>query len=123
MHHFLKDAYMVIGDSQTMIAEAAVLGTPALRFNDFVGKLGYLEELEHKYCLTYGIKTTEPENLLKKIDFILQIKNLKEEWQIRKEKMLADKIDVTAFMVWFIENYPTSFRIMKEKPSLQYKFK
>ncbi len=35
-----------------MIAEAAVLGTPSIRFNDFVGKLGYLEDLEHKYGLT-----------------------------------------------------------------------
>ena len=37
--------------------------------------------------------------------------------------MLADKIDVTAFMVWFIENYPGSFRIMKEEPDYQYRFK
>lgn len=31
--------------------------------------------------------------------------------------MLSDKIDVTAFMVWFIENYPKSAKIMKENPS------
>ena len=47
-------ATMVIGDSQTMIAESAVLGTPAIRCNTFVGRLSYLEELEHKYELTYG---------------------------------------------------------------------
>jgi predicted glycosyltransferase len=48
---------MYIGDSQTMTAEAAVLGTPAIRFNDFVGELSYLEELEYTFDLTYGIKT------------------------------------------------------------------
>jgi hypothetical protein len=37
--------------------------------------------------------------------------------------MIKDKIDVTAFMVWFIENYPESKRIMKENPDYQYKFK
>jgi len=37
--------------------------------------------------------------------------------------MLADKIDVTAFFVWFIENYPDSAKIMKENPDYQYKFK
>ena len=27
---------------------------------------------------------------------------------------LKDKIDVTAFMLWFIENYPETFKEMKE---------
>ena len=29
-------------------------------------------------------------------------------YQARKEKMLAEKIDVTKFWTWFIENYPAS---------------
>ena len=32
--------------------------------------------------------------------------------------MLEDKIDVTAFIVWFIENYPGSVKIMKDNPKL-----
>ncbi|MFI5142291.1 MAG: DUF354 domain-containing protein, partial [Bacteroidia bacterium] len=51
IHHALYFADMYIGDSQTMTAEAAVLGTPAIRFNDFVGELSYLEELEHTFEL------------------------------------------------------------------------
>jgi len=123
MHHALSFASLYIGDSQTMAAEAAVLGTPSIRFNDFVGRLGYLEELEHKYGLTYGIKTSEPELLFRKIDELLSIPNLKTEWQKRGEKMLSEKIDVTAFMVWFIENYPESVKVMKEYPEYQYRFK
>lgn len=123
MHHFLAGAHMVIGDSQTMIAEASVLGIPTLRINDFVGKLGYLEELEHKYGLTFGIKTSEPEKLFAKVEELVNKKNLAEEWRIKKEKMLSDKIDVTAFIVWFIENYPNSFKSMKENPDFQYNFK
>ena len=30
--------------------------------------------------------------------------------------MLFEKIDVTGFMVWFVENYPESVGIMKENP-------
>lgn len=123
MHHYLAEANLVIGDSQTMIAEAAVLGTPSIRFNDFVGKLGYLEELELKYNLTYGIKTSEPEKLLLKIDKLLSFPNIKEEWRKRKEKMLLDKIDVTAFIVWLIENYSQSLKLVKENPDYQYNFK
>ena len=33
-------ASLYIGDSQTMAAEAGVLGVPFVRFNDFVGRLG-----------------------------------------------------------------------------------
>lgn len=33
---------------------------------------------------------------------------LREEFQRRREKMLSDKIDVTAFLTYFIENYPAS---------------
>ncbi|MCZ7611053.1 MAG: DUF354 domain-containing protein [Ignavibacterium sp.] len=123
MHHALSYAALFIGDSSTMIAEAAILGTPAIRFSDFVGKLSYLEELEHKYGLTYGIKTSEPEKLLYKVDKLLAIQNLKDEWHKRRMKMLSEKIDVTAFMVWFIENYPQSVKIMKENPAYQYRFK
>ena len=122
MHHALYFAQMYIGDSQTMAAEAAVLGTPSIRFNDFVGKLGYLEELEHKYGLTYGIKTSEPEKLYAKIEELLCTPNLKDEWQKRRQKMLSEKIDVTAFMVWFIENYPESAKVMRENPDYQFRF-
>lgn len=123
MHHILASASLYIGDSQTMAAEAAVLGIPSIRFNDFVGKLGYLEELEHKYELTYGIKTSEPAELIKKIDQLLTIPNLKKEWQKRREKMLSDNIDVTAFIVWFIENYPESVHVMLKNPYYQNRFK
>ena len=35
----------------------------------------------------------------------------------------SDEIDVTAFMVWFVENYPKSVQVMKNNPDYQYKFK
>jgi predicted glycosyltransferase len=123
MHHFIANAALVVSDSQTMVAEAAVLGTPSIRFNDFVGKLSYLEELEYKYGLTYGIKTDKPEELFLKAEQLLSKQNLKDDWKNRWDIMIKDKIDVTAFMVWFIKNYPESKRIMKENPDYQYKFK
>lgn len=101
MHHALYFAKMYIGDSQTMAAEAAVLGTPSVRFNDFVGKLGYLEELEHQYQLTFGILTKKSETLFTKVDELLQMPNLAEEFRKRKEKMLHSTQDV--MLLW--KNY------------------
>ena len=123
IHSFIYYATMLLGDSQTMTSEAAVLGTPAIRSNSFVGRISYLEEEEHKYGLTYGFKTYETETMFAKIEELLKMPDLKEEWQKRRQKMLADKIDVTAFIVWFIENFPESSRIMKYNPDYKYKFK
>jgi predicted glycosyltransferase len=103
--------------------EAAMLGTPSIRFSDFSGRISVLEELEHKYGLTFGFKTNESDKFFNKIDELLKTKNIKKEWQRRRQKMLAEKIDVTAFMAWLIENYPESVRIMKENPGYQYRFK
>ena len=114
---------MFVGDSQSMAVESAILGTPGIRFNDFVGEIGVLEELEHKYNLTYGIKTSQPEKLYQKVKELISNVNIKEEYKINHQKMLKDKIDVLPFMVWFIENYPDSVKIMKENPDYQNNFK
>lgn len=122
IHSLLFYATMFLGDSQTMASEAAVLGTPAIRCNSFVGRLSYLEEEEHKYGLTYGFQPYNFKMLLEKVHELLNIPNLKEEWQLRRRRMLAEKIDVTAFMVWFMENYPQSAKIMIENPDYQQRF-
>jgi len=123
IHHVMAYASIYIGDSQTMAAEAGVLGTPFIRFNDFVERLSYLDELEQKYKLGFGIKTTERDKLFTTIRTLLNTPDLRQEWQIRRQIMLKEKIDVTAFLVWFIENYPESVRIMKENPEYQYRFR
>ncbi len=123
IHHILAYAGLYIGDSQSMAVEAAMLGVPSVRFNDFAGRIGVLEELEHKYGLTYGIKTSQPDLLFAKIEELIDTPNLRDEFQRRRQKMLADKIDVTAFLVWFIENYPQSAEIMKKNPDYQFRFR
>jgi len=98
IHHALYFADMYIGDSQTMTAEAAVLGTPAVRFNDFVGKLSYLEELEHKFNLTYGIKTSEPQKFFETVMDLLNTPDLKMQWANRRDDMLKQRINLAEFM-------------------------
>ena len=41
---------------------------------------------------------------------------LKAEWGKRREVLLTEKIDYTAFLVWFIENWPKSGEAMKAAP-------
>lgn len=123
IHHVLAYAKLYIGDSQSMAVEAAMLGTPSLRFNDFAGKIGVLEELEHKYELTYAVSPSNPQLLFDKVNEWLNVSDLQEVFQLRRQKMLSEKIDVTAFFTWFIENYPESRHIMRESPEFQLRFK
>jgi predicted glycosyltransferase len=123
MHQALAFASLIISDSQTMTAEAAVLGTPALRFNDFVGRLGYLAELESVYGLAAGFTTDDPEGLVKTVRDWLSTPRLVREWRSRRERMLAEKIDVTAFLVWFAEGYPDTAVDLANHPDLADRFK
>ena len=110
IHHLLAFASLYIGDSQSMAVEACMLGTPCLRFNDFVGqkKISVLEELEHVYHLTNGIHSSDADTLYKRIDEILALPDARAVYQARRQQMLQDKIDVTKFWTWFLENYPAS---------------
>ena len=116
IHSALYYAKMFVGDSQTMCSEAAVLGTPALKCNSFAKRLSIPNELEDKYGLCYAYRTTEFDAMLDKARQLLNNQTLKEDFQFRRQNMLSEKIDVTAFMAWFIENYPNSLQRMKDEP-------
>jgi predicted glycosyltransferase len=113
---------MFLGDSQTMTSEAAILGTPALKCNTFAGELSVPNELENNYGLCYSYKPENFNDFLDKIDELIEKPDLKEQWNQKKEDFLKDKIDVSAFIVWFIENYPQSAKQMKDNPDYQYNF-
>ncbi|MEN8225559.1 MAG: DUF354 domain-containing protein [Bacteroidota bacterium] len=123
IHSLLYYATMFIGDSQTMTSEAAVLGIPALKCNTFAGRLSIPDELEHKYGLCYSFKPDNFDQLLIKAAELLNQETLHEEFHSRRQKMLSEKINVTAFLEWFIENFQEGKQIMKENPDYQYQFK
>ena len=128
MHHVMAFASLYIGDSQTMAAEAGVLGVPFVRFNDFVGRIGYLRELEDKYELGYGIhatplaedsdirrndgsvQTSGVEELYKRVEQLVAMpsEQRRNVWAERQTQMLSDKIDCAKFLTYFIEQYPSS---------------
>ena len=119
MHDVLAFAALFFGEGATMASECAMLGVPSIYVNSL--EVGYCTEEEEKYNLVYNFRNSE--GVLEKAIELLNTPNLKQEFQKRCQKMLADKIDVTAFMGWFIENYPDSVKIMKGNPDYQYRFK
>ncbi len=116
IHSLMYYASMLICDSQTMTTEAAVLGTPAFRCNTFAGKLTVIEEIEKLYDLAYSYHPIHYNWMIRKIESVLNTDNYKELWQVKRKRMLKEKIDVTAFWVWLLENAPISFeRVRKNK--------
>lgn len=121
MHDALYYASLLVGDTGTMTTEAGILGTPAIINHPKSLEMSNFIELEKKYGLIFNIRDSEM--AIKKAVDLIQQPYLKQEWQKKRERLLKDKIDVTAFMTWFIENYPESFEIMKENPNYQERFK
>ncbi len=123
MHHVMAFASLYIGDSQTMAAEAGVLGVPFVRFNDFVGRLSYLNQLENDYGLGFGHKTDDVVGFFQSIQKWLDMSNRKAICAERRQKMLSEKIDYAQFLTWFIEHYPESRIVMRDNPHFQNKFR
>jgi len=123
IHSLIHYATLFIGDSQTMTSEAAILGTPALKCNTFAGKLSVPNELEEKYGLCYSYQPDDFKQFYNHVEQFVKTPDIKQEWKEKRELFLADKIDVTSFLVWFIEYYPQSKKIMKENPNYQYNFR
>lgn len=135
MHHVMAFASLYLGDSQTMAAEAGVLGVPFVRFNDFVGRIGYLQELEDIYQLGYGIHATplNTNSTIRRVDGSAQPNGTqalynavealvampaderKALYTARREKMLSEKIDYAKYLTWFVENYPSSAKESRGK--------
>lgn len=90
IHHVLAYADLYLGDSQTMATEAALLGTPAIRSNSFVGPndMTNFKVLEQQYGLLCNIR--EFEEVLAKVQE-MACKSQKEEW-IKKQQAYFGKV-------------------------------
>jgi predicted glycosyltransferase len=63
--------------------------------------------LEEKYDLCYAFQPEEYGRMVKKMEELLSTADLKRVWQAKRERFISAMIDPTAFLVRFIENYPT----------------
>ena len=114
MHNALAFAHLFIGESGTMASECAVLGTPAIFMNN--KHFGCIDD-QANYGLLFTYSESENDQIaaIKKAEEIALKQNVREDYLVKREKMLADKIDVSAFLIWFVENYPESGKELKVK--------
>jgi uncharacterized protein len=104
MHDLLGHATLVVGDSQTMAAEAAYLGTPALRSSTFAGRISYLEEMENRYGLTWAFHPRDTSRFFTKLDELLEDPAaIRAEIAEGRGRMLSEKVNIAKWFIDFLE--------------------
>jgi uncharacterized protein len=118
MHHALAFSDLYIGEGATIASECAMLGTCAIYINS--QEAGLIDELENN-GLVYHFRSEK--GVLEKIEELLEDKNLKKHSSERSMSFVSKKIDFTSFLIWFVENWPESFTIIKKDPEYQNRFR
>lgn len=121
MHHVQAAAALFVGESATMASESVCLGTPAI-YIDQVGR-GYTDEEAREGLLWMfrpvpnrsSLSASEPswisggvEECIAKAEEISSPAFDTASYAKRHQAWMATKIDCTAFLTYFIENYPQS---------------
>lgn len=99
IHDLLNNASLYVGEGATMATEAAILGTPSVYINPLGS--GNLTELTEKYHLMYHF--SDGQVGIEKALELARIDNTKAIHWEEHQRMLQENIDVTAWMVDFVE--------------------
>jgi len=114
--HYINYAQLFIGDSTTMCTEAAVLGTPAVEFDEYFYEIEQMLEIEKKYQLIHCFRTHQLADFLEKISELITTKDLKNIYKERRQKLLNETMDVSSFLIWLFENHPKSVQEYIQDP-------
>lgn len=103
IHHVLSAATLYVGDSQTMSAEAALLGTPAIRSNSFVGPndMSNFVMLQNQHQLLMNI--ADPHEAIRQAE-ILASTPQKEQWMQRRQQYYTQIGDINNQIVQILSN-------------------
>lgn len=98
IHDALAEAHLLVADTQTMVTEAALLGTPAVRSNSFVGEndMGNFRTLEAA-GLIYNVASFD--DAVDVATSIAADPSVKEQWTARAADFVADMTDLTDLVV------------------------
>lgn len=122
MHDALYHAHLFVGEGATMASEAAILGTPAIFIHNT--EIGYISD-EAEYGLAHQFSESEDDQLsaIHKAVEIAIDNQAKVKMSINRAKMISDKIDVNAFLLWFVTHYPQSLQTVKKNPECFSRFR
>lgn len=117
LHTWLKNVKLYIGEGATLASECALSGIPSIYVNS--RSAGVIGE-QAKAGLIYHFKSSV--GVLTKANEILNNPRVQDQHRLKAERYLKTKINLTRFLVWFIEKWPESKHIMRKNPDCQYKY-
>lgn len=122
MHDAFYYASLVYSEGAKSASEASILGTPAIYV--YFKCLDYIAD-QKKYGTIFNFygKADDIEKSIQKGKEILGESEMKDTFRDKRRQIVEDNIDLTAFMVWFVECYPQSFEVMKDNSEYQFNFK
>ncbi|ADJ15460.1 hypothetical protein [Halalkalicoccus jeotgali] len=103
LHDALAEARLLVADSQTIVTEAGLLGTPAIRSNSFVGEndMGNFVELERAGLIE---NVAEFGAVLERAEELLSDPAARERLAERRRAFLETKVNLTDVIVEVAEN-------------------
>ncbi|MEZ5173508.1 MAG: DUF354 domain-containing protein [Bacteroidia bacterium] len=99
IHHIIAAAHCFIGESGTMSNEACILGTPAFLINSLDAGV-FRDEVKRGLLLHFK----SPETITRQIINTLEQKDFIQTHHLSVEKLHADMMDVTDFLINYSEN-------------------
>lgn len=106
-HDVLAAADLCVGDSQSVAAEAAMLGTPSFRCSSFTGRVDYLRVLEEDYGLVKNYRPGSESQLLGDVrQALTELDDRRDEVASRHARLLDESEDVTAWYERLIDGLP-----------------
>lgn len=98
LHHLLATADLCVGDSATVAAESAILGTPAVRISAPSMHREYLHVLQHDYDLIRTFKHGEEREFLAQVEEALSdLASLRSRAKENRARLLSENVDVTSW--------------------------
>lgn len=98
LHDALSEARLLVADTQTMVTESALLGTPAVRSNSFVGErdMGNFHTLEEAGLI---VNTPSFDDALSVATELVSDPTVKAVWRERRDAFIGDKTNLTEVIV------------------------
>lgn len=93
----VASARLLVGDSGSMAAEAALLGVPAVYASTFGGPRRYLCDLERRYGLARVCDPGEPGRVIGICRDLVTDPGVPARWREARRRMVADTVDVTSW--------------------------
>jgi len=102
IHDLMYYSDLYYGESATMATEAAILGIPSIFVSPLVDSLSNPSDLYSNYKLLYNFKDGKKslEKAIKLLD-----EDAKKRWFERRNVLLSECVDVTAFWLKNVESY------------------